>query len=73
MNPTIPMLASASSLGPKFALILPEIVLFVGAVPERHWVMGIWLGNDDNSPSSSSSRLAAALWGDIVRASTAAP
>jgi membrane peptidoglycan carboxypeptidase len=48
-------------------------LLFVGAVPERHWVMGIWLGNDDNSPSSSSSRLAAALWGDIVRASTAAP
>jgi membrane peptidoglycan carboxypeptidase len=48
-------------------------LVFVGAVPERHWVMGIWLGNDDNSPSSSSSRLAAALWGDIVRASTAAP
>jgi len=46
-------------------------LLFVGAVPGRHWVMGVWLGNDDNSPSRSSSRLAAGLWGDIVRASTA--
>jgi membrane peptidoglycan carboxypeptidase len=48
-------------------------LLFVGAVPDRHWVMGIWLGNDDNSPSRSSSSLAASLWGEIVRASTAAP
>ena len=48
-------------------------LLFVGAVPARHWVMGVWLGNDDNSPSGSSSHLAAALWGDIVRASTASP
>jgi NADH-quinone oxidoreductase subunit N len=28
----MPILASASSLGPKFSLIMPEIVLFVGAV-----------------------------------------
>ena len=42
-------------------------LLFVGFVPERHWVMGVWLGNDDNSPSQASSALAAALWGDIVR------
>ena len=31
-DPTMPILASASSLGPKFSLIMPEIVLFVGAV-----------------------------------------
>lgn len=43
-------------------------LLFVGYEPSRHWVLGIWLGNDDNSPSSSSSALAAALWRDIIRA-----
>ena len=34
MNPetSMPILASASSLGPKFSLIMPEIVLFAGAV-----------------------------------------
>ena len=33
MNPAVPMLASSiASLGPKFGLILPEIVLFCGAV-----------------------------------------
>jgi peptidoglycan glycosyltransferase len=35
--------------------------------------MGVWLGNDDNRPSGSSSHLAAALWGEIVRSSTASP
>jgi membrane peptidoglycan carboxypeptidase len=48
-------------------------LLFVGAVPARHWVMGVWLGNDDNRPTQSSSHLAAALWGEIVRSSTASP
>lgn len=43
-------------------------LLFVGYEPTRHWVLGIWLGNDDNSPSSSSSALAASLWADIIRA-----
>jgi peptidoglycan glycosyltransferase len=43
-------------------------LLFVGYEPSRRWVMGIWLGNDDNSPSSSSSALAASLWADIIRA-----
>ena len=42
-------------------------LLFVGYEPSRHWVMGIWLGNDDNSPTASSSALAAALWSDIIR------
>lgn len=48
-------------------------LLFVGGVPERHWVMGIWLGNDDNRPSRSTSRLAAELWGRIVRSSSPSP
>jgi penicillin-binding protein 1A len=43
-------------------------LLFIGYEPSRHWVLGIWLGNDDNSPTASSSALAASLWGDIMRA-----
>jgi peptidoglycan glycosyltransferase len=42
-------------------------LLFIGYEPARHWVIGIWLGNDDNSPSRSSSSLAASLWSRIVR------
>jgi len=44
-------------------------LLFVGYDPQRHWVMGIWLGNDDNTPSHATSALAAGLWGEIMRAS----
>jgi penicillin-binding protein 1A len=44
-------------------------LLFVGYDPERHWVMGVWLGNDDNRPTRASSALAASLWGEIIRAS----
>ena len=43
-------------------------LLFVGYEPQRHWVIGIWLGNDDNRPTGSSSGLAAGLWSEIVRA-----
>ncbi|WP_115071311.1 transglycosylase domain-containing protein [Synechococcus sp. UW179B] len=43
-------------------------LLFIGYEPSRHWVLGIWLGNDDNSPSASSSAVAASLWGRIIRA-----
>jgi membrane peptidoglycan carboxypeptidase len=43
-------------------------LLFVGYEPRRHWVIGIWLGNDDNRPTGSSSSLAAGLWADIIRA-----
>ena len=43
-------------------------LLFIGYEPSRHWVLGIWLGNDDNSPSASSSALAASLWGRMIRA-----
>ena len=42
-------------------------LLFIGSEPSRHWVMGIWLGNDDNSPTGASSALAAGLWSEIIR------
>ncbi|MFM7360820.1 MAG: transglycosylase domain-containing protein [Cyanobium sp.] len=45
-------------------------LLFVGFMPSRHWTMGVWLGNDDNSPSSATSALAASLWGEIIRSSS---
>jgi penicillin-binding protein 1A len=41
-------------------------LLFVGFDPARHWVVGIWLGNDDNTPTRASSALAASLWGEII-------
>ncbi|MEM8778108.1 MAG: PBP1A family penicillin-binding protein [Cyanobacteria bacterium P01_G01_bin.49] len=40
---------------------------FVGYVPSRYTVTGIWLGNDDNSPTKGSSSQAAALWGDYTK------
>jgi penicillin-binding protein 1A len=42
-------------------------LLFIGYEPSRDWVMGIWLGNDDNSPTGSGSVVAAQLWADIIR------
>ena len=42
-------------------------LLFVGYEPQRHWTIGIWLGNDDNRPTGSGSALAAGLWADIIR------
>lgn len=42
-------------------------LLFVGYDPRRHWVMGIWLGNDDNRPTRATSATAAALWSEIIR------
>jgi penicillin-binding protein 1A len=44
-------------------------LLYVGYEPRRQWVIGIWLGNDDNSPTKATSALAASLWGEIIRAS----
>ena len=35
---------------------------FIGYIPDRNVVTGIWLGNDDNSPTKGSSTQAAALW-----------
>jgi membrane peptidoglycan carboxypeptidase len=40
---------------------------FIGYVPSRELVTGIWLGNDDNSPTTGSSAQAAQLWGDYMR------
>jgi membrane peptidoglycan carboxypeptidase len=44
---------------------------FVGYVPNRDLVTGIWLGNDDNTPTNGSSGYAAELWGaymdDVTR------
>ena len=42
-------------------------LLFIGYEPTNHWVLGIWLGNDDNTPTTGSSAIAAGLWGDIIR------
>jgi len=40
---------------------------FVGAIPSRQLVAGIWLGNDDNSATNGSSSDAAQLWRDYLR------
>ncbi|MBD2252228.1 transglycosylase domain-containing protein [Nostoc parmelioides] len=40
---------------------------FIGFIPNRRLVTGIWLGNDDNSPTSGSSAQAAQLWGNYMR------
>ena len=42
-------------------------LLFIGYEPMTHWTLGVWLGNDNNSPTAASSALAAGLWGDIMR------
>ncbi|BAY17332.1 FHA modulated glycosyl transferase/transpeptidase [Anabaenopsis circularis NIES-21] len=36
---------------------------FIGFIPSRRLVTGVWLGNDNNSPTSGSSAQAAQLWG----------
>ncbi len=40
---------------------------FIGYVPSRHLLTGIWLGNDDNTPTSGSSGQAAQLWGNYMK------
>lgn len=40
---------------------------FVGFIPSHNLLTGIWLGNDDNSPTSGSSGQAAALWGKFMQ------
>ncbi len=40
---------------------------FVGFIPSQNLLTGIWLGNDNNSPTSGSSGQAAALWGRFMR------
>ncbi|MGD1914061.1 MAG: transglycosylase domain-containing protein [Rivularia sp. (in: cyanobacteria)] len=39
---------------------------FIGMIPRRQLTTGIWLGNDDNSPTSGSSAQAAQLWGKYM-------
>ncbi|BAZ30064.1 FHA modulated glycosyl transferase/transpeptidase [Cylindrospermum sp. NIES-4074] len=39
---------------------------FIGFIPSRRLVTGIWLGNDNNSPTSGSSAQAAQLWGNYM-------
>jgi penicillin-binding protein 1A len=40
---------------------------FIGFVPKQNLLTGIWLGNDNNTPTSGSSGQAAALWGRYMR------
>jgi penicillin-binding protein 1A len=40
---------------------------FVGFLPSYGLTTGVWLGNDDNSPTAGSSGQAAAVWGDYMR------
>ncbi|BCL34840.1 transglycosylase domain-containing protein [Nostoc sp. MS1] len=40
---------------------------FIGFIPNRRLATGIWLGNDNNSPTSGSSAQAAQLWGNYMR------
>lgn len=40
---------------------------FIGYVPRRNLLTGIWLGNDNNQPTSGSSAQAATLWGQYMR------
>ncbi|WP_413165932.1 PBP1A family penicillin-binding protein [Capilliphycus salinus ALCB114379] len=39
---------------------------FIGFVPEYNLTTGVWLGNDDNSPTNGSSANAAQLWKDYM-------
>mgnify|MGYP002777086903 CR=1 FL=1 len=39
---------------------------FVGYVPSQAIATGVWLGNDDNTPTGGSSAQAAQLWGDYM-------
>ncbi|MGV0026015.1 PBP1A family penicillin-binding protein [Phormidesmis priestleyi] len=40
---------------------------FVGYIPNGGLVTGIWLGNDDNTPTGGNSGQAAQLWGSYMR------
>lgn len=42
-------------------------LLFVGYTPNPTLVTGIWLGNDDSSPTRGSSSIAAQTWGNYMR------
>lgn len=40
---------------------------FIGYLTRRDLVTGVWLGNDDNSPTSGSSAQAARVWGQYMQ------
>lgn len=40
---------------------------FIGFIPNQELVTGVWLGNDNNSPTSGSSAQAARLWSSYMR------
>jgi penicillin-binding protein 1A len=40
---------------------------FIGYVPSRKLLTTVWLGNDNNTPTSGSSAQAASIWGDYMR------
>ena len=40
---------------------------FVGYIPDRNLVTGVWFGNDDNTSTSGRSAQAAQLWGEYMR------
>ncbi|MFM1841928.1 MAG: Multimodular transpeptidase-transglycosylase [Cyanobacteriota bacterium] len=40
---------------------------FIGFLPQKHLVTGVWLGNDDSHPTEGSSALAASLWSQYMR------
>ncbi len=40
---------------------------FIGFIPSQQLVTGVWLGNDNNSPTSGSSAQAARLWSNYMR------
>ena len=39
---------------------------FIGYIPSQRLATGVWLGNDDNSPTNGSSADAAQLWADYM-------
>lgn len=39
---------------------------FIGYIPSQELVTGVWLGNDDNTPTGGGSANAAQLWGDYM-------
>jgi membrane peptidoglycan carboxypeptidase len=41
---------------------------FIGFIPDRKVVTGVWLGNDNNTPTNGSSAQAAQLWGNYMGA-----
>ena len=40
---------------------------FIGYVPSRSLVTGVWLGNDNNAPTGGNSGQAAQLWGSYMK------